>query len=122
MFLFDLFDLFCREEADELAKRLNTRFYRTSVKENMYVDEGEFGTLTKIIGRFCVTFHIGKKQMNNWKTLWLKLGCSVVWVWPLLYESISALTTYNLGVNVNLKMHVIFDQYVFAVSVLYICG
>ena len=40
----------------------------------MYVDEGEFGTLTKVIGRFCVTFHISKKQMNNCNTLFRLSG------------------------------------------------
>ena len=30
-----------REEAEALAKKLRMRFYRTSVKDNLNVDEGE---------------------------------------------------------------------------------
>ena len=30
----------CRDEAENLAKKLRLRFYRTSVKENLNVDEG----------------------------------------------------------------------------------
>lgn len=31
----------CSEEAEALAKRLKLRFYRTSVKEDLNVNEGE---------------------------------------------------------------------------------
>jgi hypothetical protein len=30
----------CREEVDELARRLRLKLFRTSVKENFNVDEG----------------------------------------------------------------------------------
>ena len=34
----------CREEADELAKKLKLRFYRTSVKEDLNVNDGKLAT------------------------------------------------------------------------------
>ena len=33
--------LLCREEVDELAKRLRLKLFRTSVKENFNVDQGK---------------------------------------------------------------------------------
>ena len=41
LFFLFFFSFFCREEVDELAKRLKLKLFRTSVKENFNIDQGK---------------------------------------------------------------------------------